>query len=78
MMTISRGDIEILFYTHHNGDREEERVQISIGGARSDTWLRLPEFCELMAECRKEISVRHWQPRADPAQTGGMEAANTA
>jgi hypothetical protein len=60
MMTITRGDLEVLFYTHHNGEREEERVQISIGGARSDTWLSLQEFCELMAECRKEISARHW------------------
>jgi hypothetical protein len=77
MMTVTRGDLEVLFYTHHNGDREEQRVQISVGGGRSDTWLSLQEFCELMAECRKEISVRHWQPRADLAQIGEMESANT-
>ncbi len=77
MTTITRGDLVVLFGTHHTGERVEERVWISIGGQRSETWLSLQEFCELLAECRKEISVRHWQPRADPAQIGGLESANT-
>lgn len=74
MMIISRGDLEILFYTHHNGDREDERVQLSIGGARSETWLSLQEFCELMAECRKEIQLRHWGEETDDSRSSDFAA----
>lgn len=59
-MTIIKGDLEVVFYEHHNGNAMEMRVLIGLGGGRADTSLTLQEFCELMAECGKEIRRRHW------------------
>lgn len=73
-MIVRRGDLDVLFFSYHNGDRLEERVQISFGSGYAETWLTLQEFCELMGECRKEIVLRHWQPRADPAQMEEVRA----
>ena len=62
MMTVTMRDVEVTFYTHHNGEVEEPRVDISIGGSRAQTWMSLSEFCEMLAACRTEISRQHWQP----------------
>lgn len=57
-MTITKRDLEVVFYEHHTGEKMETRVLVSVAGGRADTWVTLQEFCELMAECRKEISRR--------------------
>lgn len=66
-------DVEVLFYDHHNGEAIEQRVAITMGGGCAQSWLTLQEFCELMAECRKEISVRHWQPREGGGEDRGID-----
>ena len=67
-MTIIKRDVEIVFYEHHTGAAMENRVLVSLGGCRADTWMTLPEFCELLADCQKEIRRRHW---------GKVETENT-
>jgi hypothetical protein len=69
-MTIIKRDLEVVFYEHHNGAGMENRVLLSLGGGRAETILSLQEFCELLAECRKEISRLQWQSRTEEAQIG--------
>ncbi len=59
-MICQRGDVEVIFFTHHDGVKECEFVEIQIAGARACTVLSLEHFCELMADCKKEIQLRHW------------------
>jgi hypothetical protein len=62
MKMINKGDLEVAFYEHHNGETREVRVGISLGGSRATTSLSLDEFCELLAECRTAIIREHWGP----------------
>lgn len=73
-MTIIKRDLEIVFYEHHTGVVMEPRVLVSIGGGRVDTWLTLQEFCELMAECGKEIRRRHWGKEIDDSRSSDHTA----
>jgi len=78
-MIVSKRDLEVVFYQHHDGNQMVDYVAIEVAGGRAVTTLTLSEFCELLVECRKEITRLHWQPQtnADLAQLRGAPA-NTA
>jgi hypothetical protein len=70
-MTTQKRDLEIIFYEHHSGVQMEHRVMVCVGGGRAETVLTLQEFCELLADCRKEIARLHWHSGGAEAQIGG-------
>ena len=59
MMTFTKGDIEVIFGDHHNGECVKTRVDIVVGG-HAETRLTLQEFFELMADAGVPVLLT-WQ-----------------
>lgn len=57
VVTLRASDLEVCFF---EGSHGTEMVNIEVADGKAYSTLTLPEFCQLLAEIRKEISQRHW------------------